>query len=297
MNILSFDIEEWFIENSFHGGRIERYGLYERKLNEILDLLDEHNIKATFFIVGMMANDFPEIVKKVDIRGHEVGCHSNRHMWLSKMNRDEAYNDTRQAIDSLEQCIGKKIVAYRAPAFSIRRDNLWAFEVLAECGIEFDSSVFPAQRDFGGFPGFPRSEDQLPTMIKTKSGLLKEFPIITTRLLNKDLAFSGGGYFRFFPLGFVKNQMGKRIYNICYFHIGDFIQSNSGIMSRADYESYFKENGPIVKRLKRYVKSNLGKSHSFAKMKNLLDMFEFISIGQASNLIDWSICPTTEFKD
>ena len=128
-------------------------------------------------------------------------------------------------------------------------------------------------------------------MIKTKSGLLKEFPIITTRLLNKDLAFSGGGYFRFFPLGFVKNQMGKRIYNICYFHIGDLVAESHGVMSKEAYEAYFKEPGTPKARYMRYLKSNLGKKNAFPKMMRLIDDMDFVNLQQAEETIDWVAAP------
>lgn len=293
MNILSFDIEEWFIEKAYHGGRSVFYEAFDRYLGEILDLLDERHFQATFFVVGMMGKEFPEVVKRIHEHGHEIGCHSNLHTWLNKMSREEMLEDTRQAIDYLEQCIGDKVKSYRAPAFSIGKANQWAFDVLASCGIENDASVFPASRDFGGFPDFGH---QQPVLIETPSGVIKEFPIVMASLLGKEVAFSGGGYFRFFPLWFVNRQMSKNDYNICYFHIGDLIPSSKKVMTRKEYEEYFKESGSLLNRYKRHLKSNIGKKTAFDRMSRLIRMREFLSIAQAKEQIDWSGCPIMRTK-
>lgn len=284
MNILSFDIEEWYIEKVFGGNRKEKFAEYDAYLDKILSLLNETDKKATFFCVGKMAVDFPEVIKKIDAEGHEIGCHSNVHTWLNKMTRDEAMGDTRCAVNSLEQCIGKKVLSYRAPAFSIGENNKWAFEVLAECGIERDASVFPAARDFGGFPNFGSKE---PTIISYKGVQIKEFPICTAKLFSKEFAFSGGGYFRFFPLWFVKKEMNSSSYSMCYFHIGDLLPETGGLMSREAYEDYFKENGSLMNRYKRYFKSNYGKKRAWEKLGKLVRTCNFFSLDMADQLIDW----------
>ena len=153
MKILTFDIEEWYIEQQ-DGGHAEKYAEYDRYLNAILDKLDDRKLKATFFCVGEMGKMFPEVIRKIQQHGHEVGCHSNIHTWLNKMTEAECREDTHRAVNSLEQCIGEKVKSYRAPAFSIGENNKWALEILAENGIARDASIFPAARDFGGFPHF-----------------------------------------------------------------------------------------------------------------------------------------------
>ena len=235
-----------------------------------------------------MATLFPEVVKRINDKGHEIGCHSNVHTWLNKMTEKEALEDTRIAVDSLEQLIGKKILSYRAPAFSIGEDNKWTFEVLAECGIERDASIFPATRDFGGFSSFGHKE---PVLITYNGIQIKEFPICTTDLLGKQVAFSGGGYFRFFPLWFVENEMKKAPYSMCYFHIGDLLPETSGVMSKEDYEEYFKEKGTLLNRYKRYFKSNFGKKNAWNKLEKLIKTQQFLSLEQANATIDWSRCP------
>lgn len=220
MNVLTFDIEEWFIEKVYYTARRTKYAEFDCILEKILDTLDDQDIKATFFCLGQMAIDFPDVIKRIQRRDHEIGCHSNKHLWLTKLTRDEAMEDTRLAIDSLEQITGQKVLSYRAPAFSIGEKNKWAFEVMAECGITRDASVFPASRDFGGFASFKK---KTPAIINFESGRLKEFPVSTINLLCNELAYSGGGYFRFFPLPFIKSQMKRQSYSMTYFHIGDMI--------------------------------------------------------------------------
>ena len=206
MNILTFDIEEWYLEKVKGGEVEEKCRTFDDILSQILDMLDVKEEKATFFCVGKMGCEFPDVVRKIYKRGHEIGCHSNVHTWLNKMTEEECRQDTREAMDSLEQCVGEKIVSYRAPAFSIGENNKWAFEILAEFGIERDSSVYPSTRDFGGFPNFGSNS---PSLISYNGITLKEYPISMTTIMGKRMAYSGGGYFRFFPLWFVRRQMKK----------------------------------------------------------------------------------------
>lgn len=288
MNILSFDIEDWYMEKTVHGDHASRYGQFDDCLDSILDLLDVRKLKGTFFCLGKMAEVFPEVVRRIAGRGHEIGCHSNFHTWLNKMSREEAYEDTRLAIDSLQQCIGQKVISYRAPAFSIGKENAWAFEVLAECGIERDASIYPAVRDFGGFAGFGQ---QKPSVIKRGGCTIKEFPICLTRLMGKEMAFSGGGYFRFFPLWFVKRKMRQNDYNMCYFHIKDLVPELMEVMSKEDFEFYYKTPGTLKNRYMRYFKENLGKSGAYSKITSLISSMDFVSVEKADLQIDWENAP------
>ncbi len=284
MNILTFDIEEWYLQKKNLGDHAEKYVEYDYYLNQILDKLDERGFKATFFCVGGMAVEFPEVIKRIDRRGHEIGCHSNKHVWLNKMTPEEAMEDTRTAVKALEQCMGKKVRSYRAPAFSIGNNNKWAFGVLTECGITRDASVFPAERDFGGFSQF---DSQSPTMMFVERAVIKEFPICTTKVFGHEMAYSGGGYFRFFPLGFIKKEMAKTDYNMTYFHINDLVPESMKLKSREEYERYFKEPGTLKNRYMRYLKTNLGKKKAFGKLMELLSTENFVSIEQADEMVNW----------
>lgn len=290
MNLLSFDIEEWYLEQQGHN-RAEKLAEFDQYLDTILDKLDEHQFKVTFFCVGEMGRLFPKVIRKIQVFGHEIGCHSNIHTWLNKMTEAECREDTHCAVDSLEQCIGEKVKSYRAPAFSIGESNKWAFEILAENGIERDASIFPAARDFGGFKNFGQKE---PCIVEFNGIRLKEFPVCTTQVFGKEMAYSGGGYFRFFPLSFVKKEITKSKYAMCYFHIGDLIPESHGVMSKEAYEDYFKEPGTLKARYVRYLKSNLGKKNAFCKMMKLIGEMDFVGLQKANQTIDWDVAPVVK---
>lgn len=290
MNILTFDIEEWYTERQWNNNP-DKFAEYDRYLDSILNKLDECNKRATFFCVGEMGRLFPKVIRKIHTRGHEIGCHSNIHTWLNKMTEAECREDTHRAVDSLEQCIGHKVLGYRAPAFSIGENNKWAFEILAENGINRDASIFPATRDLGGFPNFKK---KTPCMIEYNGIRLEEFPICTTKLFGKEIAYSGGGYFRLFPLWFVQSRMRMVDYTMCYFHISDIVSDIEGVMSKEAYENYFKEPGTLKNRYMRYVKCKLGLKGAFGKMTKLIEETEFVNIEKASSLIDWTSVPTVK---
>lgn len=266
MKILTFDIEEWmFYVHRFMGDVASA----DRLLGRLLDMLDERGLRATFFCLGIIAREFPEVIRRIEERGHEIGCHSDKHNWLLEFSRPELMEDTRRAIDSLEQVTGKKIKYYRAPAFSIGEKNVWAIEVLANCGIEVDCSIFPATRDFGGFASF--SQDT-PTVIEYNGSSLKELPIGITSVFGYKLAYSGGGYFRLLPYGFIRKTMNSRKYDMVYMHISDF-----------DAERPRKLN-------MRYFKNYYGLKGTMGKMEKMVADFDFLSVGQAHDQIDWDKC-------
>lgn len=284
MNILTFDIEEWYLETILHGGRAYRFKQFDDTFKKVLDELDLHGIKATFFCVGKLAVDFPEVVREIAKRGHEVGCHSNLHTWLNKMTEEQLKADTTDALKALEDVSGQKVVSYRAPAFSITEDNKWAVNVLAESGIENDASIFPTNRDFGGYKGFPQDT---PCIISHEGVVLKEYPISLTTILSKTMAYSGGGYFRLLPYWLVDRTIKKRGYNICYFHLNDLIKQKIAFKSKSEYEEYFKEPGTLKNRILRYVKSNVGTGDAYGKLQRLLEEHLFVNILEADKVIDW----------
>ena len=284
MNLLTFDIEEWYIELC-RQDRAEKYVEFDRYLDDILAKLDERKTKATFFCVGEMGRLFPEVIRKIHKHDHEIGCHSHIHTWLNKMTEVECREDTYCAVDSLEQCIGEKVKSYRAPAFSIGESNKWAFEILVENGIERDASIYPAARDFGGFPHFGQ---KTPCIVEYKGIRIKEFPVCTTKVFGKEMAYSGGGYFRFFPLSFVEKEIKKCPYTMCYFHIGDLVPESTKVKTKEEYEAYYKEPGTLKARYARYLKANLGKKNAFSKMMQLLDEMVFVNLQQADSEMDWN---------
>ena len=288
MNILTYDIEEWFAEDTMYGNRKEMYDIYDRFLYDILSLLECCGKKATFFCVGGLVPKYSYVIRQIAEKGHEIGCHSNHHQFLNKMTYDAVLEDTRTAIDSIEQVIGKKVLSYRAPAFSIGESNKWAFELLAKCGIKRDASIYPAARDLGGFPNFGVKE---PCIIEYDGIQMKEFPVCTAKAFGKEMAYSGGGYFRFFPLWYIKREIMKSPYSMCYFHINDLLPELRDLKSKSEYEAYYKEPGTLKNRYMRYIKTNLGKKGAFKKMTSLIDHTTFINLAAADTQIDWEKVP------
>lgn len=270
---------------------MEKYRQYDEMLEWILESLEEKNLKATFFCVGQLATEFPEVVRRIDDAGHEIGSHSNRHLWVNKMSREDFAEDTRVAVSELENLTGKKVKSFRAPAFSIGQSNDWAFEVLAENGIENDASVFPASRDFGGFPQFKSS---VPSIIRKNGIELKEFPICPASILGKNLPYSGGGYFRMIPLWLQKHFVNDMEYVMFYFHINDLLEEKGKFMSKEEFEEYFKEPGTLKNRLVRYFKANIGKGSATKKLACLMKEYDFVNVEQAASVIDWSNQPIIE---
>lgn len=280
MNILTFDIEEWVLEKEHFGNRKEKFAEFDSTLDHILELLDQNKHTATFFCLGKLAIDFPYVIKKIASHGHEIGSHSYAHKWVNKMTPNEFREDSITAIKALEDFIGKKVESFRAPAFSIGESNKWAFEILAECGIKNDASIFPGVRDFGGFPSF---NEQQPCKILYNGCVINEFPIPLYRfpIIGKDLAYTGGGYFRLLPLSFVKSRMNANDYNMCYFHIEDLLTEKGKMMSKEEFEDYFKESGTLKNRLLRYFKSNIGRDNAMKNFENIIKIFKFNSIAES----------------
>ena len=289
MNIMSFDTEEWYLEQVLYGGRAFKYQQYDDTFAKLLDDLDQCSIKATFFCLGRLALERPDVIRRIAEKGHEVGCHSNEHTWLTKMDEKTLKADTLEAIKALEDVSGQKVVSYRAPAFSVTFENRWAVRVLAECGIENESSIFPTARDFGGYPTFPQDT---PCYISYEGVKLKEYPISVATLLGKRMAYSGGGYFRILPYWLVKSKMNKKDYNICYFHLNDLINQKIKMKSRKEYEEYFNEPGTLKNRLVRYVKSNIGNGDGYGKLHKLMEEYPFTSIRDCG--FDWTNAKTIE---
>ncbi len=279
MNILTFDIEDWWVYEHYKLGNpsdyLHRLNWY---LNEILDLLDERNFQATFFCLGEVAAKYPEVIKKIHTRGHHIGCHSFSHKFFGDATPEEVHKDTVKALAVLEDIIGEKVIAYRAPAFSITEKNKWVFEILADNGIEYDCSIFPASRGFGGFPGF---KFNTPMIIKSNGSVIKELPVSTINILNYKISYSGGGYFRLFPYWLTKSIMKQNNYVMTYFHIKDFDKDQ-----QRTYRSFEGESAIL-----RYIKKYYGLKNSFIKFSKFVSDFNFINIKKADTLIDWKNVP------
>ncbi|TKS56979.1 polysaccharide deacetylase family protein [Mesohalobacter halotolerans] len=273
MNILTFDIEEWFHVFENHNNTNEtEWATFEKRLpymiDSILSLLAKNKIKATFFCVGWIVREYPEIIKKIDDLGFEIGSHSDLHKLAYTLTPKEFDSDLKSSIDSIEQLISKKVISYRAPGFSITQDNLWAFDSLIKNGILYDSSVFPIERRFGGIKGMPSNK---PFIIEKNGSILREFPMNSANIFGKQIVFSGGGFFRILPYQIIKSLVANSEYLMTYLHPRDF-----------DNQQPFKSL-----TLSRHIKSRIGTKKSLAKLEKLLKNFEFVDVEQASKQVDW----------
>jgi polysaccharide deacetylase family protein (PEP-CTERM system associated) len=274
MNILTFDIEEWFhILDNDSTKNEKNWANYESRIHKnmekIFNVLDNTNTKASFFILGWIAEKYPEIVRAISDKGYEIGSHTTMHQLVYQQDKNQFQTDVNRSIKTLEDITGEKVKMFRAPGFSITENNKWAFEVLYELGIKIDSSIFPAKRGHGGFPNYGASE---PSILQYNGVQLKEFPINTKTILGKTIIYSGGGYFRVIPNYLLKKWSKEDDYIMSYFHPRDFDPSQPMIQSLS---------------LKRKFKSYVGLKSAESKLNNWLKDYEFLDIKTADNLIDW----------
>jgi len=204
INALTIDVEDYFQVNAFARQiRFDQWGSYPLRVGDntrrILDLLDEFGIKATFFILGWVAERLPQLVLDIHARGHEVGSHGYGHQLIYSIGPDVFRTDVQRAKNILETITGAPVNGYRAPSYSITRQSLWALDILIEEGFAYDSSIFPVYHDTYGMPDAPR----FPHVISRPAGSIREFPLTTypVRWGTKEyrLPIAGGGYLRLLP--------------------------------------------------------------------------------------------------
>jgi peptidoglycan-N-acetylglucosamine deacetylase len=272
MNILTFDIEDWFCHDNYT--QDFNWNKYEVRIHKgldlILDELDKQNQKGTFFCLGWIAENQSSIIKEIHKRGHQIGCHSYQHQLATRFNRNEFYNDTYKAQNLLENLISEKVSVFRAPSFSITKDNLFTLEVLVELGFEIDCSIFPISRECGGLPNYGKAE---PAIIYYNGHELKEFPISTHTIFGKTIIFSGGGYFRILPYVMLKRFAEKNNYVMSYFHPSDFDPGQPSM-----------KNLSLIRRWKNEVKLD----GAFNKFQKYIHELSFINIEEADKIVDWS---------
>jgi polysaccharide deacetylase family protein (PEP-CTERM system associated) len=278
MNILTFDIEEWFhILDNETTKTSNEWSLYESRIhmnmNRILHVLKEHKQKATFFCLGWIARKYPEIIRELVNEGYEIGSHGDMHQLAYEQTPDEFRKDVEKSIKTLEDVSGQKIKYYRAPGFSIKEENAWAFKVLAEYGIEVDCSVFPAPRAHGGFPSY---SSPVPSLVSYENVQLKELPISYATVLGRPVIFSGGGYFRLFPYALTKRYTAASAYLMSYLHPRDFDATQPMIAGLS-----------LSKKFKSYV----GIPGAMEKFERWISEFGFIDIRGALDRIDWNHVP------
>jgi len=264
-NALSIDLEDYYHVSAFRNTVAEKdWGTQEsrveRNTDVLLSFLDEASCKATFFILGSVASNFPHLVKRIAKEGHEVACHSLRHHVVYEMTTEEFRDDARRAKEVIEDAAGSRVWGYRAPSFSITEDSLWAFDVLASLGFTFDSSIFPVKHPNYGIPGISR----FPFVVNTDHGPIVEFPMPSLEIAGRRAPLGGGAYLRLLPYSYTKwgiRYLNKRENRpVCvYLHPWEIDPQQPRL------------DGPLTSRLRH----TFGLRGLERKLRNLLRDFEF----------------------
>lgn len=261
-NLFSVDLEDWFtplhLTKDLSEELLKQNEIrVEKSTLKLLDLLDNKQVKATFFVLGWIAKKLPDLIKEISRRGHEIGSHSYSHKLLSLMKKDEFVKEIEHSLEAINFAINKPVKGFRAPCFSVTNKNLWVFDVLNRYGFVYDSSVFP----FGDYPDEAKNQTE-QNFFHLKNGLI-EFPIKAVKFGVVTIPYGGGGYFRLYPYSFFKkkaeelNSKGK-IFNF-YIHPWEIDETQPKLKIK-----------PIAK-FKHYL--NLEKTYS--RLNQLLDDFCF----------------------
>jgi polysaccharide deacetylase family protein (PEP-CTERM system associated) len=256
----------------------------EAATRRLLDQLAAAGVKATFYVVGEIARSHPQLVRDIATAGHEVGSHSWDHRRVHRFTPAGFREDLRRGKDALEQVIGGPVYGFRAPTFSVVRRTGWAVDVLAECGFEYDSSIFPVRHDRYGIPDAPRS----PFIALGRERAILELPPLTYRMLGINLPVAGGGYFRLFPLAVMRaglrqadrtGRTGPAV-AMLYFHPWEFDPDQPRL--------------PLG-RLARW-RTYVGMRHTTARLRSLLAGYPFVRAIDAARAIRASGAELPRFR-
>lgn len=201
VNALTVDVEDYFHVQAFADvispSEWSRYPLrVEKNTYRLLELFGRRAIRATFFILGWVAEHSPKLVGDISKAGHEIGCHGYHHQMIGRGDQNEFREDIKRAKSITEDIIGAPLKCFRAPSYSITSETLWALDDLHEAGFESDSSIFPVVHDHYGIPDAPRFPHYRSL---SGSRRIMEFPPSTLRAYGMNFPVAGGGYFRFLP--------------------------------------------------------------------------------------------------
>ena len=210
LNAISIDLEDWFCVHNLSGAiRREDWDTCELRVRDstrrLIELFDRHNTRATFFVLGWVAERIPEVIRELEDRGHEIAAHGYNHLLLTEISPEEFDQDLARALEAIRGCgIKSRPLGFRAPSFTmVKATKEWALPILEKHGFKYDSSVFP----IGFHPDYGMVEAPLSPYKITAD--LHEFPMSCLEMFGKRFPFSGGGYFRLFPYAYTKYCMQK----------------------------------------------------------------------------------------
>lgn len=270
LNVLTVDVEDYFHPTEVKGTVDQSQWQFlpsrvQGATHRLLDLLAEHNTKATFFVLGWVACHHPKLVREIAAQGHEIGCHSFAHNLVYDLSPSEFRADTLAGVKAIEDACGFTPTAYRAPSFSITSSSFWALELLVECGFTHDSSIYPIVHDRYGISGFQRHAQT----IDTPSGPIMEIPPATVSLSSTRITpVGGGGYIRLLPYRYTAagiRRINKSEHQAACFYIHPW---------EMDLDQPKLASGMIA-RLRTYT----GLRAMQSKVTRLLEEFQFSTIG------------------
>jgi polysaccharide deacetylase family protein (PEP-CTERM system associated) len=205
-NAFTVDLEDWFQGLTSTNVQPERWDHFEARLEQstrgLLALLDGHGVRATFFVLGHVARQYPDLIRAIDAAGHEIGVHGYWHRMVQRLSPQEFATELEQAIEELAPLIRQPLLGHRAPYFSINGQSLWALEILEAKGFHYDSSFFPVRSLLYGYPGAQR----FPHRLGSDGGLV-EFPIATARWAGVNWPIGGGFYVRSWPYWVIRRGL------------------------------------------------------------------------------------------
>ncbi|MBM2816490.1 MAG: polysaccharide deacetylase and domain protein [Ignavibacteria bacterium] len=196
-NAITIDLEDWFCPSNIRELAELDWDNFEIRVETpvllLLDLLEEYNYKATFFVLGFIAQKKPDLIREINTRGHEIASHGYAHRMITKQTQYEFEEDLKKSLDILEGITSVKVKGYRAPVFTITNSTLWALDILLKNGIEYDSSIYP----FNLHPDYGIKNSQ-KRIYRHENGII-EVPLSVASILGLSIPCSGGAYFRFYP--------------------------------------------------------------------------------------------------
>ncbi len=270
-NALSIDVEDWFcVHNLSDVIKREDWPKCEQRiqksLTRILGILEEKKVRATFFVLGWIAQRHPELVRMINRQGHEIATHGLSHRLLTELTPEQFEEELKLSLQLIEKNTGKKVIGHRAPSFTMTEKTLWALDILARHGLKYDSSVFPVSfhPDYG-VPDAPLAPYKITEEVW-------EFPLSVVKIMGRNIPISGGGYFRILPYSFVRygirraNLEGRPV--VFYLHPWELDPDQPRLKL------------PLSKRFRHY--KNLDKTER--RFTRLLDEFEFAPIREVLGL-------------
>jgi polysaccharide deacetylase family protein (PEP-CTERM system associated) len=276
VNAFTVDVEDWYQVADFDAvipftewDRCESRVL--RNTERVLALLDEADVKGTFFVLTWNAERFPEVVRRIAAGGHEIATHGYAHRIVYEQTPEEFRADVARAKKTLEDLTGEPIVGYRAPSFSFTTKSLWAPDVLLDLGFRYDSSVFPVRDALYGLPDAAR----FPYLLRERDGRrLVEFPITTTPLFGRNLPLGGGGYLRLLPYHYMRWGMrrvnrGEGQPALVYIHPWELDpeQPRMKTAGKRGFSSHYVNLRTTEAKVRRLLRD-----FAFAPMRDLLDV-------------------------